>query len=217
MDIALSAPAGASYTKGTDRVESSSHNQAAEEPNAAASSDEELITRVLWREELALSAIYDRYSRLVYVVALRIVGDRQAAEEVTQDVFQAVWQSAGSFRPSGNFSAWLIGIARHRAIDATRTRRYRSRAREEAFDDSRAAFSTGAAESQTDTILLQQAVRSAMAKLPQSQRQALELAYYGGLTYQEIAARLGEPIGTVKSRMRLGLTRLRGLLLEARD
>ena len=171
--------------------------------------DEELIARVLWREELALSAIYDRYSRLIYTIALRITGDREAAEEVMQDVFQAVWQSAGSFQPNGNFSAWLTAIARHRAIDATRSRRYRSRAREELFDDERTVYFANTTDAHTDAILLRQAIRAAMNTLPSSQRQTLELAYYMGLTYQEIAVQLDEPLGTVKSRIRTGLMRLR--------
>jgi RNA polymerase sigma-70 factor (ECF subfamily) len=194
------------------RVERTPSTAGHARPSAAP--DEELIARVCWREEPALSEIYDRYGRLVYSVALRIVGDRGAAEEVVQDVFQAVWQSAGSFQPSGNFSAWLIGIARHRAIDATRSRRYRSRAREDMLDDDRLV---GAADSPAEALMLRAIVRGALEQLPASQRQAIELAYYGGLTHTEIAARLGEPVGTVKSRMRIGLTRLRQLLISAEE
>ena len=102
---------------------------------SAVSADEELVGRVLRREEAALGAIYDRYGRLVYTIALRITGDREAAEEVMQDVFQAVWQGVGSFQPGGSFAAWLTGIARHRAIDLTRSRRYRARARESALEE----------------------------------------------------------------------------------
>jgi RNA polymerase sigma-70 factor (ECF subfamily) len=178
--------------------------------------DEELIKRVLRREELALSVIYDRYSRLVYTIALRITGDREASEEVTQDVFQAVWQAAGSFQPGGSFAAWLIGIARHRAIDMTRSRRYRARAREETLEEF-VPSAAAAHDSQADALVLRTVIRAAMAELPPAQRQAIELAYYGGLTHVEIAARLGEPIGTVKSRMRLGLTRLRELLRAVQE
>lgn len=185
----------------------------ARDSNDVASPDEELIARVLWREEPALSAIYDRYSRLIFTIALRITGDRQSAEEVTQDVFQAVWQSAGSFHPNSSFSAWLVGIARHRAIDATRSRRYRARAREQAFDE-QIAQHVGTTDAPADAILQRQVVRAALDKLPQPQRQALDLAYYSGLTCREIAVQLGEPIGTVKSRLRLGLSRLREILAE---
>ena len=167
--------------------------------------------RVLRREEPALGAIYDRYCRLVYAVALRITGDRQAAEEVTQDVFQAVWQCAGSFQPGGSLAAWLMGIARHRAIDMTRSRRYRARAREELLEE-HSPSNSAANDSPADTLVLRTVVRAALAELPPMQREAIELAYYGGLTHVEIAGRLGEPIGTIKSRMRLGLARLRNLL-----
>ncbi|HET9224454.1 MAG TPA: sigma-70 family RNA polymerase sigma factor [Roseiflexaceae bacterium] len=174
---------------------------------SAAPADEELVRRVLRREESALGAIYDRYSRLVYTIALRITGDREAAEEVMQDVFQAVWQGVGSFQPGGSFAAWLTGIARHRAIDLTRSRRYRARARESALEEYAASDSAAA-----DALVLRTVVQEALHELPPTQREAIELAYYGGLTHVEIAGRLGEPVGTVKSRMRLGLTRLRDLL-----
>ncbi|HNP70167.1 MAG TPA: sigma-70 family RNA polymerase sigma factor [Kouleothrix sp.] len=180
-------------------------------PLAGAPSDEELIARVCWREEPALGAIYDRYHRLIFTIALRIVGDRDLAEEVVQDVFQAVWLSAGSFQPNGSLSAWLVGITRHRAIDATRSRRFRARAREDMLDDDR-LVGVAAADASADGLLLRAVVRAALAELPASQRQAIELGYYGGLTHAEIATRLGEPVGTIKSRMRMGLMKLRELL-----
>jgi RNA polymerase sigma-70 factor, ECF subfamily len=183
---------------------------------SVAPADEELVGRVLRREESALGAIYDRYGRLVYTIALRITGDREAAEEVMQDVFQAVWQGVGSFHPGGSFAAWLTGIARHRAIDLTRSRRYRARARESALEEYAAGDST-AGDAPADALVLRTVVQEALHELPPTQREAIELAYYGGLTHVEIAGRLGEPIGTVKSRMRLGLTRLRDLLRAARD
>jgi RNA polymerase sigma-70 factor (ECF subfamily) len=183
---------------------------------SAAPADEELVWRVLRREESALGAIYDRYGRLVYTIALRITGDREAAEEVMQDVFQAVWQGVGSFQVGGSFAAWLTGIARHRAIDVTRSRRYRARARESALDDY-AAGGTTTGETPAEALVLRTVVQEALQELPPTQREAIELAYYGGLTHVEIAGRLGEPIGTVKSRMRLGLTRLRDLLRTARE
>jgi RNA polymerase sigma-70 factor (ECF subfamily) len=180
-----------------------------------APSDEELIRRVLRGEEPALSAIYDRYGRLVFTIALRITGERGAAEEVMQDVFQAVWQSAGGFKPGGSLAAWLAGITRHRAIDLTRSRRYRARARESALEEQVAGDVTWNVPA--DTVVLRTVVRAALDELPPTQRQAIEMAYYGGLTHVEIAGRLGEPVGTVKSRMRLGLTRLRDLLHAARE
>jgi RNA polymerase sigma-70 factor (ECF subfamily) len=202
--------------KGSNRVEPTG-STAGRGKFAGAPPDEELIARVCWREEPALATIYDRYSRLIYTIALRIVGDRESAEEVMQDVFQAVWQSAGSFQPTGNFSAWLIGIARHRAIDATRSRRHRARAREELLDDQRVINRGGEGDGYADTLMLRAVVGAALAQLPASQRQAIELSYYGGLTHSEIAAQLGEPIGTVKSRMRMGLLKLRELLKTAEE
>lgn len=179
----------------------------------AGPSDRVLVARVLRREEGALDQIYTRYGRLVYAIALRITGDIPAAEEVVQDVFQAVWQSIASFQPDGNFVAWLIGIARHRAIDATRSRRFRSRSREEVLDDERIG-SAGFGDGQHDHLLLRAAVRQALLELPPAQRQAIELAFYGGLTHAEIAAQLGQPIGTIKSRLRIGMVRLRDLLSD---
>src|SRR5215212_2192653 len=136
MQSATTITASSIRNEGSNRVELTRSTTAGRGKHAG-TPDEELIARVRWHEEPALATIYDRYSRLIYTIALRIVGDRESAEEVTQDVFQAVWQSAGSFQPSGNFSAWLIGIARHRANDATRSRRHRARAREELLDDQR--------------------------------------------------------------------------------
>jgi RNA polymerase sigma-70 factor (ECF subfamily) len=200
-----------SIRKGSNRVEPTRSTAAGRGNLAGAPPDEELIARVRWHEEPALAAIYDRYSRLIYTIALRIVGDRESAEEVMQDVFQAVWQSAGSFQPSGNFSPWLIVIARPRALDATRSRRHRARAREELLDDERVTGHS-AGDGGADVLMLRAVVRAALAQLPASQRQAIELGYYGGMTHSEIAAQLGEPVGTVKSRMRMGLMKLRELL-----
>jgi RNA polymerase sigma-70 factor, ECF subfamily len=211
MQSATTITARSIRNEGSNRVELTRSTTGGRSTPAGTAPDEELIERVRWHEEPALATIYDRYSRLIYTIALRIVGDRELAEEVVQDVFQAVWQSAGSFQPSGNFSAWLIGIARHRAIDATRSRRHRARAREELLDDERVA-AHGAGDGYADVLMLRAMVRTALAKLPASQRQAIVLGYYGGLTHTEIATQLGEPVGTVKSRMRMGLLKLRELL-----
>jgi RNA polymerase sigma-70 factor (ECF subfamily) len=173
---------------------------------------------VLRRQEAALGMIYDRYIRLVYAVALRITGDRETAEEVVQDVFQNVWQAAGSFQPGvGSFVAWLMGIARHRAIDATRSKRERARAREQTLDDFRPAGEEVSLEREVGQRLLRDVVRAALESLPSNQRQAIELAYYGGMTRAEIADRLNEPLGTVKTRLRLGLLKLRDLLRQEEE
>lgn len=176
--------------------------------------DEELLVYVVQRQEAALGILYDRYVRLVYAVALRITGDRQTAEEVVQDVFQSVWQTAAGFQAgAGAFSSWLLGITRHRAIDVTRSKRERARVREQTLDN---VFTAHAKDAQPEREVLQlvvrEAVREALRTLPENQRQPIELAYYGGLTRVEIATRLGEPLGTVKTRLRLGLSKLRDLL-----
>lgn len=208
MEIAIAALRGTAPIGGVGRVESRARRGAPARP-ADVPSDEMLMARVMRREEPALGALYDRYRRLVFGVALRITGSHESAEEVMQDVFQAVWQSAGSFQPGASASAWIVGIARHRAIDHTRSRRYRASAREDLLDD---ASPGTASDGHAEALALQTTVRAALATLPLEQRQALALAYYGGLTHVEIAADLRLPVGTVKSRIRVGLLQLRRAL-----
>ncbi|MGQ9876599.1 MAG: sigma-70 family RNA polymerase sigma factor [Chloroflexus sp.] len=176
--------------------------------------DELLIDLIVQREEAALGELYDRYASLVYAIALRITGDRQTAEEVMQDVFQNIWQTAGGFRrQAGTVAGWIIGISRHRAIDALRSKRERGRSRELTGIEATSHLSTSSdIEHDVEQRILREAVRAALADLPLTQRQAIEMAYYGGLTQAEIAERLGEPLGTIKTRLRLGLTKLRELL-----
>ncbi|GAB4111893.1 MAG: sigma-70 family RNA polymerase sigma factor [Roseiflexaceae bacterium] len=175
--------------------------------------DEELLALVVRRHETALGHLYDRYSRMIYAIALRITGDRLTAEEVVQDVFQNVWQTAASFQPGvGSFSAWLMGVARHRAIDATRSKRERSRSAEQPMAEGWEMPDDSNLEQEVDQRELREFVRKALNELPTNQRQTIELAYYGGLTRAEIANKMGEPLGTVKTRMRLGLLKLRDLL-----
>lgn len=171
--------------------------------------DETLLGLIRAQDEGALSALYERYSRLLYSIALRITGDASSAEECTQDVFQAVWLRAGQFRPSvGSAQAWLSSIARHRAIDEVRGRWHRALQTELPLDG--VPDFHGAVERGWEQLsVLRADMRAALANLPFKQRQAIELAFYGGLTSNEIAARLGESVGTVKSRLRLGLDRLR--------
>lgn len=176
--------------------------------------DEMLIDLIVQREEAALGVLYDRYAALVYAIALRVTGDRQTAEEVMQDVFQNIWQTAGGFRPqTGVVAGWIIGIARHRAIDVLRSKRERGRNREVTGVEIRmVSLSVGGIEGDVEQRALREAVRAALAELPPAQRQAIEMAYYGGFTQTEIAERLGEPLGTVKTRLRLGLMKLRDVL-----
>ena len=180
--------------------------------------DEELMALVLRRQETALGTLYDRYSRLVYTIALRITGDRETTEEVVQDVFQNIWLAAASFQADlGSFSSWLLGIARHRAIDATRSKRERARAREQTLDYDWPTIGEANPDNAVAQRLLRDTVRQALELLPTNQRQAIELAYYGGLTRVEIATQLNQPLGTVKTRMRLGLMKLRDLLGQVEE
>lgn len=169
-----------------------------------------LVSLVARRDEAALSALYDRYSRLAYSLALRIVGERTLAEEITADAFVRVWQAAASFAEErGRFVAWLMSITRHRAIDELRRLNVRP---EGSAVDLNEALSTAQADTVDDVVgarRQRQLVRTALATLPPPQREALELAYFGGLTQQEIADKTGQPLGTIKTRMRLGMQKLR--------
>jgi RNA polymerase sigma-70 factor (ECF subfamily) len=175
--------------------------------------DDELLALIAQGNDEALGLLYDRYGRLVYSIALRITGDRQSSEEVTQDVFQIVWQHVAGFRASeGSPGGWLVGITRHRAIDETRSRRHKTRAREVSTEDAPLDALRDGSNVERQAVLRTD-VRAALGDLPTAQREAIELAYYGGMTCNEIASSTGMPVGTVKTRLRLGLTKLRSTLL----
>jgi RNA polymerase sigma-70 factor (ECF subfamily) len=182
---------------------------AADESGSFIVDDETLLGLISSHDEGALWSLYERYSRLLYSIALRITGDSGIAEECTQDVFQSVWLRAAQFRPSaGSVQSWLSAIARHRAIDEVRSKWHRACQTERSFEglpDFQAAVGRGWEQ----LSLLRTDLHAALAALPFKQRQAIELAFYGGLTTNEIALRLGESAGTIKSRLRLGLDRLR--------
>jgi RNA polymerase sigma-70 factor (ECF subfamily) len=171
--------------------------------------DETLLSLICGRDESALSSLYERYARLLYSIALRITNDRHAAEEVLQDVFCSVWQRGATFRPTaGSVSSWLSGIARNRSIDEVRSRWHRAREWEMPLDH--LPDLSGAVERGLEQFAILRAdIRNALGNLPLLQRQAIELAYYGGLSSTEIAARLDEPVGTIKGRIRLGLEKMR--------
>jgi RNA polymerase sigma-70 factor, ECF subfamily len=183
------------------------------ESTTVSADDQALIARLVAHDADALGLLYDRYGRLAYAIALRITGSRDVAEEVVQDAFYNVWRDAASFRPqTGSVTSWISAITRHRAIDATRSKRFQAGRREEAMDMGLPVGDADSPERQTDERLLRQEVLAALRELPAPQRQAIELAYYGGMTRSEIAEQLGEPIGTIKTRLRLGMARLRSLL-----
>ena len=180
-------------------------------PLLAHLSDEALPALVARGDEAALAELYDRFGRVAYGLALRIVRDANLAEDAVQDAFLAAWRTAISFDPGrGKASTWLLTLVHRRAVDVVRRE---ERRRAEPLDAEPAAV--GAATDDSSELREQrQAVQSALAQLPPDQRQALELAYYGGLSQSELAERLGVPLGTVKSRMFTALAKLRDLLEE---
>jgi len=180
----------------------------------ARAEDERLVTRVAAGDRRAFEALYERYAATVFGLALKMLGDREVAEDAVQEIFWRVWRRLGSFDRSRAFAPWLFGIAHNYCIDELRRRKVRPQQVYE--DDDHPILSDIPDDTDIgETAILteqRQVVRSALEQLPEEQRQALLLAYFGGLTQQEIAAQLGNPLGTVKTRMRLGLQKLRALL-----
>jgi RNA polymerase sigma-70 factor (ECF subfamily) len=172
--------------------------------------DSALVSLVARRDEAALSALYDRYSRLVFSLAVRIVGERALAEEITADAFVSVWRSASSFAEErGRFVAWLMSVTRHRAIDELRRLSVRPEGSSVELNEALNTEHPSPLEEVVDVRRRSELVRSVLATLPAPQREALELAYFGGLTQQEIAEKTGTPLGTVKTRIRLGMLKMR--------
>lgn len=173
----------------------------------AMTSDLDLVTAVRSGDQSAMAELYDRHSSIVYSVALRVLQDAGAAEDVLQDVFMRFWRNPGAFDASrGNMTAWLAVIARHRAIDALRRRRP-----EDGLEDVVVSVESDLA-SETDRSRAMDKVRGALQTMPAPQRSALEMAYFEGLTHTEIAEKSGEPLGTIKTRIRTGLLSLRKVL-----
>lgn len=182
--------------------------------------DRELMNRVRARDSDALRALYDRHASLVYGLGLRVLRDATEAEDLVQDVFLHLWRRAEMFDGErGVFTGWLVSLARNRAIDRLRARRTRERKGDE-FEAEQAAQPAARASDPAATTYsneLRSAVVRALGTLPDNQRSALELAYFGGLSHSEIAERLDAPLGTVKARVRQGMLRLRELLGEFVD
>ena len=174
---------------------------------------EACVRRAANGEQAGLAALYDQTSYLVYGVALRILRDPADAEEVTLDVFLQVWRSAARFDPQrASASTWLTMLARSRSLDRLRSGMTR-KSREAAIDEaSESASKDAVPEQQTILKFQRQRVQAAMANLEPEQRQTIELAFFGGLTHSELAKKLGQPLGTVKTRIRLGLMKLRQAL-----
>lgn len=172
-----------------------------------------LLAQIAAGDAESFAALYDRYSRPVYSLAWKMLGDSQAAQEITQEVFEGIWRGAGGFRPGrGTARSWILALAHHKSVDAVRRQRVR--------------VAEPLPDAPTDDLdVMGQAlrrvevarVRAALETLPEAQRAVVVLAYYGGYTQQEIAGRLGVPLGTVKTRMRDGLQRLRGALRDVEE
>ncbi len=177
------------------------------------SSDHALMARVARGDCTALEILYDRHATMALALATRIVGDRALAEEVVQESFFRVWKSAGSFRTrKGQFSAWLYSIVHQMAIDELRKRNVRPGLIPTTPEGEVLVDIPDNREDVARTVLTRMAceqLRSALARLPEAQRHVLELAYVEGLTHREISQKLGEPLGTVHTRTRLGLCKLR--------
>jgi RNA polymerase sigma-70 factor (ECF subfamily) len=177
--------------------------------------DEQLMARLAMRDIKAFEALYDRYGTLVYSTALRVVGDAQLAEDIAQEVFLRIWRRPDHYVPQrGRFVTWLLSVARNGAVDHVRTRGRRRRHETAGQELER---ELPAHEGQDPALMAQladerQKVRRALASLPLEQRRVIEMAYYGGYTQQEIAAMLSQPLGTVKTRIRLGMQKLRATL-----
>jgi RNA polymerase sigma-70 factor, ECF subfamily len=178
--------------------------------------DEDLMTLVDRKDEAAFEVFYDRHGGPAFSLAHRIVGDRNLAEDVVQEAFLSIWRSkAGYDRTRGSVRSWSLGIVRNRAIDALR--RAATPAPRLDLDDD-AALESRQAPERTDSEVIRREtarkVRGVLRTLPSEQSQVIELAYFGGFSHSEIAEMLGEPLGTIKGRMRLGLEKARASLAD---
>jgi RNA polymerase sigma factor (sigma-70 family) len=174
--------------------------------------DEELVAAVALADEDALGELYDRFGKVAYGLAYKVLQDAALAEDAIQEAFLQIWRGAGSYRPErAKASTWLLTFVHRRAVDLVR--------REQKRRTLPVVGETQAADPGADEEAVQRSgreiVQDALRRLPAEQREPIELAYYGGLTQSELAERLGQPLGTIKSRMFTGLQRLRVLLAEA--
>ena len=177
-------------------------------------SDEALVALVARSDDHALAELYDRFGRVAYGLALRVLRDDGLAQDAVQEAFLTVWRSAASFVPErAKPGTWILTLVHRRAVDLVRREQ-----RRRADPIESAPHATGASTDEEASLRSQRRiVQAALSRLPAEQREALELAYYGGFTQSELADRLGLPLGTVKSRMFTGLSHLRELLTETED
>lgn len=187
-------------------------------PNSPYSSDEDCLAAISRGNEQALANLFDRYNRILFSFITRILSERQDAEDVLQEVFLQVWRTAGTFdERRGRAFTWLVTLARSRAIDRLRSAAVRERAITETLDDLTGPESEPSALDDAQLMEKREVVKSALRKLPREQTETLLLAYFAGLSQTEIAERTTTPLGTVKTRMRSGLAKLRNILADQKN
>ena len=187
--------------------------------NESNAEDAALIRRMVDADETALGALYDRWVRSLYSLVLHLLRDPDEAEDVVEETFWQAWRKAGSYEPSkGAVSTWLLTIGRRKALDRLRTRkrnREDTTAAESTFDDLPSKSEDPASEAEGSE--LRESIRAALKELPPEQREVLELGYFSGLSQAEIAEATRQPLGTIKTRMRLAMQKLRGPLSMHRE
>jgi RNA polymerase sigma factor (sigma-70 family) len=175
-------------------------------------SDEAVVALIARSDQDALAELYDRFGRVAYGLAVRVLRDEKLAEDAVQEAFLSAWRNADRFIPErAKASTWLLTFVHRRAVDLVRRE---DRRRAEPLPESSEPAGSGSAEEDAWLRFERERVQAALLRLPDQQREALELAYYGGFSQSELAERLGQPVGTIKSRMFAGLARLRELLAE---
>ena len=178
--------------------------------DAAGPPDDALMAALAARDLSALATLYDRYGRLAYALAYRILGEGPGAEDVVHDAFLSAWRGAATYRRErGNARGWLLSIVHHRAVDVLRRKTAFRPAPLEAAERTASDEDTAAS---AERNVEQQGVRRALLELPEAQRRTIELAYFGGYTHAELSTLMGVPLGTVKGRMRIGLQKMRRAL-----
>jgi RNA polymerase sigma factor (sigma-70 family) len=176
-------------------------------------SDEALLSLVASSDDQALAELYDRFGRVAYGLALRILRDEALAQDAVQEAFLGIWRSADRFLAErAKASTWILTLVHRRAVDLVRRE---DRRRGEPLERAPEPAAPETVEDEATLGFQRRVVQEALQRLPPEQREALELGYYGGLTQSELAERLGQPLGTIKSRMFTGLSRLRDLLAQA--
>ncbi len=194
-------------------------NVSSSDLNRGEMSDEALMEQLILCDRRAFEEIYDRYGDLVYSTALRVLRDPHLAEDISQEIFVRLWRKPDSYvAERGRFLTWLISVTRNRAVDEVRARGRRQRHETASLEEQEREVPAGTGDDPALNAQLaeqRRIVRAALAELPPEQRQVIELAFFGGLTQKEIADRLTQPLGTVKTRIRLGMQKLRGALAPA--